>query len=156
VSLVVLGSGDAAYEKSLLDLQANYPDRLGLKLGFDTELAHKIIAGSDIFLIPSLYEPCGLTQMYSLRYGTLPVARATGGLKDSIVDPDEGKGEGTGFKFDRFDAGSLVTAVTRAVRAWEQPPLWERMQQNAMQQDFSWRRSANKYLKLFEQTVSGD
>ena len=156
MGLVVLGSGDAVYENALLDLQTRYPDRLGVKLGFDPGLAHRIIAGSDIFLIPSLYEPCGLTQMYSLKYGTIPVARATGGLKDSIVDPDEGRGAGTGFKFDRFDAGELVTAVTRAIDTWAEPHLWERMRQNAMQQDFSWRRSANKYLTLFERAVSGD
>ncbi len=154
MGLVVLGSGDAVYEKALLDLQTLYPDRIGLKLGFDPGLAHKIVAGSDIFLIPSLYEPCGLTQMYSLKYGTIPVVRATGGLKDTIVDPDEGKGEGTGFKFDRFHAGDLVTAATRAIRAWGDPHLWQKMRQNGMNQDFSWRRSAQAYLRLFEQTVS--
>jgi starch synthase len=156
MGLVVLGSGDAAYEKALVDLQTRYPDRFGLKLGFDPGLAHKIVAGSDIFLIPSLYEPCGLTQMHSLKYGTIPVARATGGLSDTIVDPDEGRGEGTGFKFDRFHAADLVAAAARAIRAWEHPHLWKVMQQNAMAQDFSWRRSAEAYLRLFEQTVSGD
>jgi starch synthase len=155
MGLVVLGSGDARYERALIDLQSRYPDRLGLKLGFDPGLAHKIIAGSDIFLIPSHYEPCGLTQMYSLKYGTIPVARATGGLKDTIVDPDEGKGAGTGFKFDRFHAGDLVTAATRAIRVWKQPHVWKGMQQNAMAQDFSWRRSAQAYMTLFEQTLSG-
>jgi starch synthase len=155
MGLVVLGSGDAAYEKALVDLQALYPDRLGLKLGFDLGLAHKIVAGSDFFLIPSFYEPCGLTQMYSLKYGTIPVARATGGLRDTIRDPEEAKGKGTGFKFDRFHATDLVAAVARAIRAWEQPRLWKPMQQNAMAQDFSWARSAEAYLKLFEQTVSG-
>ncbi|MFO7601916.1 MAG: glycogen synthase GlgA [Candidatus Desulfacyla sp.] len=156
MGLVVLGSGDAAYEKALVDLQTRYPDRLGLKLGFDPGLAHKIMAGSDIFLIPSLYEPCGLTQLYSLKYGTIPVARATGGLKDTIVDPDEGRGGGTGFKFDRFHAADLVAAAARAIMAREHPPLWEGIQQNAMQQDFSWRRSAESYLRLFEQTASGN
>jgi len=154
IGLVVLGSGDAAYEQALVDLQTRYPDRLGLKLGFDPGLAHKIVAGSDIFLIPSLYEPCGLTQMYSLKYGTIPVARATGGLKDTIVDPDEGRGGGTGFKFERFHAADLVAAVARAIIARQHPHLWEGMQQHAMQQDFSWRHSAKDYLRLFEQTVS--
>jgi len=153
MGMVVLGSGDARYERALLDLQSRYPDRLGLKLDFDPALAHKIIAGSDIFLIPSRYEPCGLTQMYSLKYGTLPVARATGGLKDTIVDPDEGRGAGTGFKFDRFHAGDLTTAVTRAIKAWDNPHLWQGMQQNAMAQDFSWRRSAEAYLRLFEESM---
>jgi len=156
MGLVVLGSGDAADEKALVDLQARYPARLGLKLGFDPGLAHKIVAGSDVFLIPSLYEPCGLTQMYSLKYGTIPVARATGGLKDTIVDPDEGKRGSTGFKFDRFHAADLVAAAARAIRAWDHPHLWKDMQQNAMAQDFSWRRSAKAYLRFFEKTVSGD
>lgn len=155
MGLVVLGSGDTAYEQALVDLQARYPDRLGLKIGFDPVLAHKIVAGSDIFLIPSLYEPCGLTQMYSLKYGTIPVARATGGLRDTIVDPNEGTCEGTGFKFDRFHATDLVAGVARAVMAREHPHLWKVMQQNAMEQDFSWRRSAESYLTLFEQTVAG-
>jgi starch synthase len=156
MGLVVLGSGDAVYEQALTDLQARYPDRLGLKIGFDPGLAHRIVAGCDLFLIPSLYEPCGLTQMHSLKYGTIPVARATGGLKDTIVDPDEGKGEGTGFKFDRFHATDLVAGVARAIMAWQRPHVWKVMQQNAMNQDFSWRRSAGAYLRLFEQTVAGD
>jgi starch synthase len=155
MGLVVLGSGDTVYEQALVDLQGQYPDRLGLKIGFDPILAHKIVAGSDIFLIPSLYEPCGLTQMYSLKYGTIPVARATGGLRDTIVDPSEGRGQGTGFKFDRFHATDLVAGVARAIMARERPHLWKAMQQNAMQQDFSWRRSAEAYLRLFEQTVAG-
>jgi len=154
MGLAVLGSGDAGYEQALMDLQTSYPDRLGVKIGFDPVLAHQIVAGSDIFLIPSLYEPCGLTQMYSLKYGTLPVARATGGLRDTIVDPNEGKGEGTGFKFDRFHATDLVAAVARAIMARERPNVWKAMQENAMVQDFSWRRSAEAYLQLFEKTVS--
>jgi starch synthase len=93
--------------------------------------------------------------MYSLKYGTIPVARATGGLRDTIVDPNEGRAGGTGFKFDRFHATDLVAGVARAVMARERPHLWKVMQQNAMQQDFSWRRSAETYLRLFEQTVAG-
>jgi len=153
MGLVVLGSGDTAHEQVLMDLQARYPDRFGLKIGFDPGLAHKIVAGSDIFLLPSLYEPCGLTQMYSLRYGTLPVARATGGLKDTIVDPNDGNGEGTGFKFDRFHAADLVAGTARAIMAWQKPHIWKAMQQHAMSRDFSWRRSAEAYLSLFEKTI---
>jgi len=154
MGLVILGSGDGAYEQALMDIQARYPDRLGLKIGFDPALAHRIVAGSDMFLIPSFYEPCGLTQMYSLKYGTVPVARATGGLRDTIVDPSEGRGEATGFKFDRFHATDLVAGVARAMMAREHPPVWKRMQQTAMVQDFSWRRSAKAYLRLFEESVS--
>jgi len=155
MGLVVLGSGDDVYEDRFLDLQARYPDRFGLKLGFNTGLAHKIIAGSDIFLIPSLYEPCGLTQMYSLKYGTIPVVRATGGLKDTVIDPNEKMGKGSGFKFERFQAGELTGTVKRVLKTFEQPDLWQKMRQEAMDQDFSWRRSANEYLKLFERTLAG-
>ena len=155
MGLVVLGSGDDVYEDQLLDLQTRYPDSFGLKLGFNTGLAHKIIAGSDIFLVPSLYEPCGLTQMYSLKYGTIPVVRATGGLKDTVIDPNEKMGKGTGFKFDRFQAADLAGGVKRTLKALEQPDLWQKMIQEAMGQDFSWRRSANEYLNLFERTLAG-
>ncbi len=155
LGLVVLGSGDDVYEEQLLDLETRYPDRFGLKLGFNTGLAHKIIAGSDIFLIPSLYEPCGLTQMYSLKYGTIPVVRATGGLKDTVIDPNEKMGIGTGFKFDRFQAADLAEAVKRTLRAFEQPDLWQKMIREGMDQDFSWRRSANEYLNLFERALAG-
>jgi starch synthase len=155
MGLVVLGSGNAVYEQALVDLQARHPDHFGLKIGFDPGLAHRIVAGSDLFLIPSLYEPCGLTQMYSLKYGTIPVVRATGGLRDTVVDPDEGKGEGTGFKFDRFHATDLVAGVARAIMAWQRPDVWKAMEQNAMAQDFSWRRSAEAYLRLFERTAAG-
>jgi len=155
MGLVVLGSGDDGYEDRFLDLQTRYPDRFGLKLGFNTGLAHKIIAGSDVFLIPSLYEPCGLTQMYSLKYGTIPVVRATGGLKDTVIDPEEKRGQGTGFKFDRFQATDLAEGVKRALKTFEQPDLWQKMRQEAMDQDFSWRRSAKEYLKLFERTLAG-
>ena len=155
LGLVVLGSGDDVYEGQLQDLQGRYPDRLGLKLGFDTGLAHKIIAGSDIFLIPSLYEPCGLTQMYSLKYGTIPVVRATGGLKDTVIDPEEKNGQATGFKFDRFQAADLVEGIKRTLRAFEQPDLWQKMMREAMDRNFSWGSSANKYLNLFEKTLAG-
>ena len=155
LGLVVLGSGDDVYEGLFHDLQTRYPDRFGLKLGFDPGLAHKIIAGSDIFLIPSLYEPCGLTQMYSLKYGTIPVVRATGGLKDTVIDPNEKMGKSTGFKFDRFEGADLVEGVKRAVKAFKSPGLWQGMIREAMDQDFSWHRSANEYLKLFEMTLSG-
>ena len=155
LGLVVLGSGDDVYEDLFLDLQARYPDRFGLKLGFDPGLAHKIIAGSDMFFIPSLYEPCGLTQMYSLKYGTIPVVRATGGLKDTVIDPEEKKDQSTGFKFDRFQTPDLVEGVKRAVKTFEQPDLWQKMIREAMDQDFSWRRSAKEYLRLFERTLAG-
>ena len=153
MGLVVLGSGDAMYEDLFRSLKADHPDRFGLKLGFDPVLAHKIVAGSDIFLIPSLYEPCGLTQMYCLRYGTIPIVRSTGGLKDTVIDPADGKGQGTGFRFDRAEAADLVDAVKRALDAFYEIEVWEKMMKEGMSRDFSWRRSAKKYLNLFERVA---
>jgi len=155
MGLVVLGSGEKVYEEMFLGLQSRYPDRFALRLGFDTGLAHRIVAGSDLFLVPSLYEPCGLTQIYSLKYGTVPVVRATGGLKDTVIDPREKEDLSTGFKFHPFRAEALVEGVTRAVRTYGQPRLWQEMMLRGMNEDFSWDRSAREYLRLFEMTVSG-
>ncbi|MBW1734680.1 MAG: glycogen synthase GlgA [Deltaproteobacteria bacterium] len=155
MGLVVLGSGEKVYEEMFLGLQSRYPDRFALRLGFDTGLAHRIVAGSDLFLVPSLYEPCGLTQIYSLKYGTVPVVRATGGLKDTVIDPREKEDLPTGFKFHPFRAEALVEGVTRAVRTYGQPRLWQEMMLRGMNEDFSWDRSAREYLRLFEMTVSG-
>ena len=124
-------------------------------MGFDPGLAHRIVAGSDIFLVPSLYEPCGLTQIYSLKYGTVPVVRATGGLEDTVTDPEKEPDQATGFKFERFKWEDFATAVERAVRAYHDPDSWRKMILRGMNQDFSWDRSAREYLKLFETTVSG-
>ena len=154
LGIVLLGSGEKNYEKLFGELQALHPGRFGLKLGFDPALAHRIIAGCDMFLMPSLYEPCGLTQMFSLKYGTIPVVRATGGLRDTVIDPDEGHWPGTGFKFTGFDAASLVKAVTRAVTTFRDMENRQTIMRNGMAQDFSWTRSAEKYLTIFERAVA--
>ncbi len=107
-----------------------------------------------MFLMPSLYEPCGLTQMYSLRYGTLPVVRAVGGLRDTVVDPDDGKGVGTGFRFERFEADGLAGAVRRAAAVFRDRAAWSAMMRAAMSQDFSWERSAGAYLDVFRRAVA--
>jgi starch synthase len=153
LGLVLLAAGEVSYQQLFTEIQAQHPGRFGLKLGFDPVLSHKIFAGCDMFLMPSLYEPCGLTQMYSLRYGTIPIVRATGGLQDTVVDPNENKGQGTGFKFYPFRCADLVMAVHRAIEAFQERKLWQAMMCKAMAQDFSWEHSAREYIAVFEQAV---
>jgi starch synthase len=152
--IVLLARGDEDYESLFSELQGRYPDRFGLKLGFDAVLAHKIVAGCDMFMIPSLYEPCGLTQMFSLKYGTIPVVRATGGLEDTVTDPNEGDTPGTGFKFAAFEAGALLKAVARAVETFHDGKAWQAMMLEGMAKDFSWERSAKEYLAVFERAIA--
>jgi starch synthase len=146
---VILGTGEEGIEGDLRKIAADHPGRVGLKIGLDDPLAHRIVAGADIFLIPSRYEPCGLTQMYALRYGTVPVVRATGGLADTVTEFDEGTGEGTGFRFGPYEPKALLKAVTRAVRLYERTVSWDKAVANAMAVDFSWDRSASRYLDLY-------
>ena len=150
LSLVVLGTGQAEYERLFRGMAERYPTRVGLKIGYDNQLAHKIEAGADMFLMPSRYEPCGLNQIYSLRYGTIPVVRATGGLDDTIQDFDSKTGEGTGFKFHSYDGESLLEAVRAALRAYREPKVWQQLQKNGMGKDFSWKASAAAYVTLYE------
>jgi len=154
LGLVLLAAGEESYQKLFSELQGRYPDQFGLKLGFHAALAHKIVAGCDMFLIPSLYEPCGLTQMFSLKYGTIPVVRATGGLKDTVADPDEAHGPATGFKFEAFESAAMLKAVARAVEAFQDRDAWQAMMLEGMAKDFSWERSAKEYLRVFEHAVA--
>jgi starch synthase len=151
--LVVLGEGDAVYHRLLLDLRARHPDQVGLTLGFDESLAHQIEAGADIFLMPSQYEPSGLNQLYSLRYGTVPVVRSTGGLADTITDctPETlADGTATGFIFGPFSPAAFLESVRRAVDYYEhRPDCWCQLMTNGMQQDWSWDRSAAEYERLY-------
>jgi starch synthase len=153
--LVVLGEGDPRYHRMLTDLMARHPDRVGLLLGFDETLAHQIEAGADIFLMPSEYEPSGLNQLYSLKYGTVPVVRATGGLADTIVDASEGNlasGRATGFSFLANYPAAFLSAVQRALDLYHlRPDLWLQLMQTGMGQDWSWDRSAAEYEKLYSQ-----
>jgi starch synthase len=146
VSLVVLGSGDDRYESLFRNMAAAYPHKIGARIGFDNALAHRIEAGSDMFLMPSLYEPCGLNQMYSLRYGTLPIVRATGGLDDTIE-------EGTGFKFWDRAGWALFRAIEHALGVYQDPVRWTSMMRNAMQKDFSWNASAGEYIALYRRLL---
>lgn len=153
VNMVILGSGDAAIEESLRAMQTRYPDRLRLHFQFDERLAHLIEAGADIFLMPSRYEPCGLNQMFSLLYGTIPVVHATGGLDDSVVDMQEAPHAGTGFKFNRYEPDDFLAAVQAALGRFSQQQEWKDIQKRAMSQDFSWDRSAGEYLKIYEHVL---
>jgi starch synthase len=146
---VMLGSGDAWAEDLWRQLAARFPERVAARIGFDEQLAHLIEGGADLFLMPSWYEPCGLNQMYSLRYGTLPVVRATGGLADTVVDLEEGAAA-TGFKFSHYTAEGLLWALDRALRLYrEDPKLWRAMQRSGMGRDFSWDVSAREYVKVY-------
>jgi starch synthase len=151
VALVALGTGEAKYEKMFRELAQSFPAKLGVKIGYDNTLAHKIEAGADMFLMPSRYEPCGLNQIYSLRYGTVPVVRATGGLDDTIEPFDPASGRGTGFKFQEYTGEALLGAVRQALAAFSNQAAWRRLQTSGMAKDFSWRASAAEYARLYEQ-----
>ena len=137
----------------MAELGRKYPDRISVRLAYDNRLAHKIEAGADIYLMPSRYEPCGLNQIYSLKYGTVPIVRRTGGLADTVVDADEDPGEGTGFKFHGYEAAELSDAVSRALAAWADRKRWEGIVRRAMEMDFSWGPSAREYAELYEKAL---
>jgi starch synthase len=149
VGLVILGSGDDGIQTALSKARMIRPERVGLRIGFDEALAHRIMAGVDILLIPSRYEPCGLTQMYALRYGTVPVVRATGGLEDTIESYDSRTGKGNGFKFGPYEPTAFSRKIREAVECFDKPGVWERVRLNGMKADFSWNRSASRYMDLY-------
>jgi starch synthase len=150
----VLGSGDAAYESFFRDLAHMHPTRVTFYSGYNEEHAHWIEAASDMFLMPSQYEPCGLNQMYSLRYGTIPIVRRTGGLADSVQHFDPASGKGTGVVFNDYDATAVTWAVETALGWHAQKPLWQQLVQNAMAQDFSWESRVGDYEALYERMIS--
>lgn len=153
--LVILGAGEPQYEQQLTAFARRYPERLGVRLAFDEPLSHRVQAGSDCFLMPSRYEPCGLTQLYSLRYGTIPIVRATGGLRDTVQPFDPVTGVGTGFVFTDPSAEALLEAVRAAGEVFADKQKWRQLQRNAMAQDFSWDRSAAQYVELYRQVARG-
>ncbi len=154
VNLVILGTGDAAIGGNPEEMERAYPGRMKLFFEFDESLAHLIEAGADIFLMPSRYEPCGLNQMYSLRYGTIPVVHATGGLDDSVSDVVREPDSGTGFKFYDYEPEAFFEALKSALDIFGQGPAWMEMQKRAMSQDFSWDRSAREYIQIYEKTLA--
>jgi len=150
LAIVALGSGEAKYERMFRELSERLPEKLAVKVAYDNTLAHKIEAGADMFLMPSRYEPCGLNQIYSLRYGTVPVVRATGGLDDTIEPFDPVNGRGTGFKFSDYTGPSLLAALREALVAYGDKAAWRRLQANGMAKDFSWNASALEYGRLYD------
>ena len=152
---IALGTGAKEYENFLQALHDHAPQQVGVYLGYAGEpLAHQIEAGADIFLMPSLYEPCGLNQMYSMRYGTVPVVRATGGLDDTVENFDAARGTGNGFKFEHYSAGALLDKIREALYFYTQPEIWKRIQVNGMRVDNSWEAAAQKYLELYRAVIA--
>jgi starch synthase len=152
--MVVLGTGERGIEEGLRHLQHRDPDRFSVRIAYDEALAHRVMAGADIFLMPSRSEPCGLTQMYAMRYGTVPVVRSAGGLVDTVEPFDAALGRGTGFRFDTPDGTGLMWAVDRALEAWKDPAAWRGLMQRAMARDFSWEGSARQYVDLYRRAMS--
>jgi starch synthase len=150
---VVLGSGADRYENLFRAMAYFYPDQVRAIIGFDDELAHWIEAGADIFLMPSQYEPCGLNQMYSMTYGTVPVVRAVGGLNDTVREGPPGAEGGTGFRFHPYSSNEFKEAIYRALVAYQDRPRWERLMVNGMRQDFSWATSARSYMYLYHRAL---
>jgi starch synthase len=150
LALVALGTGQPEYEGFFRALAEKFPAKAAVRIAFDEPLGHKVIAGADMLLMPSRYEPCGLSQLYSLRYGTVPVVRATGGLDDTIQNFDAKTGQGTGFKFDAYDGNALLQCVRGALKVYKEPKTWRTIQANGMAKDFSWKASAAAYVTLYE------
>ena len=153
VGLVALGKGEEKFERAFLELKRRYPQKVGVKLEINTAMAHKIAAGADIFLIPSLYEPCGLHQLYSFRYGTVPVVRATGGLRETVKPFDLKTMRGNGFVFEEYSSRAFLEAFKVALDCYRQPSLWKKIMEAGFQENFSWEAAAKKYVKLYRNAV---
>lgn len=153
IQLVVLGSGEYQYEEFFRGLAERYPDKVGLCLGFIPDLARKIYAGSDMFLMPSKSEPCGLSQMVALRYGSIPIVRETGGLRDSVRD--SGDGEGNGFVFSSYNAHDMLHSIKRSVEGYADKKGWAILVKRAMESDNSWGKSANEYIRMYKEVLKG-
>ncbi|MDY0231467.1 MAG: glycosyltransferase, partial [Candidatus Saccharicenans sp.] len=154
VYLIILGTGEKEIQNLLLASSKKHSERFGLKIAFDDRLARLIYAGSDFFLIPSRYEPCGLTQMYSLRYGTIPIVRGTGGLKDTVVEFNPKLLQGNGFLFQEYEAVDMLGAIDRAISFYKKEPAWSKLLDNALNSDFSWEKSARNYFELYQKILS--
>ncbi|MDM7322116.1 MAG: starch synthase, partial [Gammaproteobacteria bacterium] len=157
VQLAVLGSGDKALEWGFTELAARHPGRVSVRLGYNEGLAHRIEAGSDVFLMPSRFEPCGLNQMYSLRYGTLPIVHGVGGLNDTVVDITQetlANGTANGIVMRHLDAPAIIWAVGQALHHFRDKAHWQALQRAGMSCDFSWEKSAGQYLELYRQMLA--
>jgi starch synthase len=151
---VLLGSGERRYEDLWRLLSRRFPDRVGARIGFDEPMAHLIEGGADLFLMPSRFEPCGLNQMYSQRYGTVPLVRATGGLYDTVRDYDPATGTGTGFTFDEHSPQALLAGLRRALAVFPNRDVWRRIQAAGMAVDNSWDARAHEYVRVYETAVA--
>ena len=154
IQFAILGSGDLRYEEFFLSLASRWPGQAGVKIAFDEALAHQTIAGADMLLMPSLHEPCGLTQMYALKYGTVPIVRRTGGLADSIEAFDETAGTGNGFVFKDYTGEALLETIHRGLAVFNRKAEWRALIRRGMAADHSWRRSMEAYLHLYRDLVS--
>jgi starch synthase len=150
MQMVVLGSGERQFEDLFRAMAARYPEKFAVRVAYDEALAHKIEAGADMFLMPSRYEPCGLNQFYSLKYGTPPIVRATGGLEDTVENWNWHENQGTGFKFSEYTPYALLETVRWALRTFHYPESWRTLMLNGMSRDFSWDRSAEQYQEVYQ------
>ncbi|MGH7954086.1 MAG: glycogen synthase, partial [Limisphaerales bacterium] len=150
IQFILLGSGSPAYERGYLELARRFPSRVAVRVGFDEGLSHRIEAGCDFYIMPSQFEPCGLNQMYSLRYGTIPIVRTVGGLDDSVIDFSQNPTRANGIKFQEYSARALAKAIRKALAIYERPELLRRCRKNAMKADFSWNQTVGEYLKMYE------
>ncbi|MBW2621427.1 MAG: glycosyltransferase, partial [Deltaproteobacteria bacterium] len=155
IGLIILGSGDTELEQAVSQAASQYPGRMSCKIGFDEPLAHRIMAGADISLIPSRYEPCGLTQLHALKYGTVPIVRATGGLDDTVIQYNAKTLSGNGFKFSEFKAVKFLAAIRKAVDLFSDVKNWKTLRLNGMKADFSWDGPALEYLDLYRSLTGG-
>jgi starch synthase len=155
IQFVLLGTGESRYQEFFTQVQLKYPQKVGVRIAFDDPLAHRVTAGADMVLMPSRYEPSGLTQIYSLKYGTIPIVRATGGLKDTIQEFEPKTGKGNGLVFGPYEVGDLLEAVDRALAYFHRQKEWRTLLDNAMAADFSWARSAPAYLDLYQKLLAG-
>ena len=154
LGLVILGTGDREYERLFLQIAERHPRKAGVRIAYDNTLAHKIEAGADMFLMPSRYEPCGLNQIFSLKYGTVPIVRATGGLDDTIVDYQSNTGRGTGFKFRCYRPEDLLRRIADSLLVYQNRERWKKIMLQGMKADFSWKRSAAAYVKLYKRALA--
>jgi starch synthase len=156
IQFVQIGSGSSVFQKAFQDLANRFPNRAAVRIGFDEAVSHRIEAGCDFFLMPSRFEPCGLNQMYSLRYATIPIVRATGGLDDTVVDPKEDLSRANGIKFSEYSGRALAKGIRKALALYETADLLHQFRLEAMAADFSWNRTATQFLDLYESTLSSD
>jgi len=155
MQFALLGSGSPELEKAFQDLSHRYPDKVAVRIGYDHPLSHRIEAGCDFFLMPSRFEPCGLNQMYSLHYGTIPIVHVTGGLDDSVIDLTEDLDQANGIKFYESSTRAVAKAIRKALALYQEPALLRRYRRNAMSADFSWERMAEEYIEVYQQTLEG-